>query len=398
MGTETPLTAGLCDRPDVLVHVLRNLTRRDAAALAASAAALRGAVRLCESSGGALQYQPRLFVACSGTSKLVEIPLDTSGPVAPPVTAQCLRRPPRKGSGALAGAQRRSAPSWPTSLAFSPWTRQLHVCQYSVHGVMTLAAPPAPPRQRGGRGGRGPAAVRPQQPARRVLIGRRAIEGPEGLAFADNGFLYVATINGSLAQIDPQKGTLLSTSPLPRAHFGDVPWPWPLVPWGMAAWPAPAAAPRAGAGAGEEQEAPASLLPAAGPGQEAPPAQLLVACELDYGTDSYTDSPPADSTDGAFCTQHCPQMLLSALPPQACDVFPPPSSSQPHLIAAASHPSLRCQAASCALSWRLMAACRAGNASRRRPSSSQGLVASASALAARRCLSQRWAARERLSS
>jgi hypothetical protein len=123
-----PLLHGLCDHGggSLLPAILRSLTRRDAAALAAASKTTRATMQRVSYQD--LTYQPQLYVAVSAASRLVEIPLTTAEE---PTAAWCLRQPPaarRPRRSGPATRKRSSGPAcWPTSLAFNPWDHLLHV-------------------------------------------------------------------------------------------------------------------------------------------------------------------------------------------------------------------------------------------------------------------------------
>jgi len=318
----------LCDdHSDLLAAVLRWLTRRDAAAVAGVCRSARSAVAALSSRElqrvSPAPHLPRLFVACSGTSLLVEVPLDGASRAAN--HAWCLRKPPRARKRPHANSIVRSPKSWPTSIAISPWDRHLHVCNYACDGVLRLSAPPQSKRQpqRAGSVALPPpstAAVRRLIPGRSVFASRKgAMSGPEGITFAANGFLYVVTINGKLVQIDARSGAVLSTSQQPDPRVQGV--GWPLVPWGMASWPL----------AGGAQQAAGAEADAAGGGSppKAAPAsvcQLFVASELDYTSNDYTDPPPDSLADGE-CVHKVARAALEWLSFHATVSSPQP---QPH--------------------------------------------------------------------
>lgn len=263
---------GVCDN-QLLLHIVQRLPRRDICSLAVACRAVRDTLRHMRLVRAPIPFAPtpRLFVACSHSSLLVEVPLSSQDGSGTSMRTWCIGKPlpattRRSGARSSTRQRSRSHPSWATSVSFHPHTFDLFVCQYSVRGVLRIGAALLPPplqQQRAQRKRR----VAPQQPERRVVAGCKALEGPEGLAFSSNGRqLYVITIDGVLSLLELESnaacaagsgdppdlggrkptgrlhsnfqelgGQLLFSCQIPDEQRGGR--EWPLVPWGMVAWP-----------------------------------------------------------------------------------------------------------------------------------------------------------------
>jgi hypothetical protein len=325
MEESAPLLPRLLAAPELLAAVARHLTHADARRLARVCRGARRAVAslLADAASGAAALHPRLFVACSAACQLLEVPLDPRSAAGPARVARLDKPGARKrrrrpagggGNGSSSDGGGPGPDDWPTSLAFGEGNARLFVCQHAYHGVAVLEPPaaapalsapapaPAQPVRRSRRrasaavaaGAAAPGALaqlRPLPAPRPRLL----LQYPEGLALAANGWLYVVTSNGALAQLPagPAGGPPLWSGALPD---GLCPEGRRLVPWAMAAWPRP---PR---GAARHRPAPRAQGPAAGrslapgqqgqPGPPAEPACLYIAVELDYAADDYTRPPP----------------------------------------------------------------------------------------------------------
>uniref|UniRef100_A0A383WNG1 SMP-30/Gluconolactonase/LRE-like region domain-containing protein n=1 Tax=Tetradesmus obliquus TaxID=3088 RepID=A0A383WNG1_TETOB len=347
----------VCSQGCPVRHIARHLGLRDAAALACSTKHAAAALRGCLFGNNQLALCPRIIIAASGSSKLLELPLSHDGSIyqcsstlgtnntaagaAPAAAAAAAAAPEVAATAAGAAAVIREVPAeqrsrgpgkrklrprltlpkgnsnmWLTGLAVGPHhdpaaaaaaaaagdvgpDKTLYVCDYSTRGVRKYC--PVSLRQLG------------------VFASAPELKCPEGITWVGSACYVTSAANCSIVRLNCQ-GRVQQVLDLSQGLM-------PCVVWGMTAWqphgsrssstagaaadtsnaavssPCDTAAAAAGTACQSKGPAAAESCGGAGPPPDAAvaaAAALFLAADVEYIAARY-EVPPEEATGGVLC-------------------------------------------------------------------------------------------------